>query len=43
MGIQMKVIYHGKAKDFSWELTTRVWLTMTRPIEKLEAVDFSKN
>ncbi len=44
MGIQMKVVYYGKAKDYSWKaLQIRVLLTMTRPVEKLEVVDFCKN
>ena len=38
------IVYSGKAKDYSWKvLQVKVWLTMTRKVEKLEPVDFSKN
>ena len=44
MGISMKVVYYGKAKDYSWKaLQIRVLLVWSRPVEKLEVVDFSKN
>lgn len=38
------LIYAGKAKDYSFKaLLYRVFWTLARPIEPLEAVDFSKN
>lgn len=37
------LIYKGKAKYFTLETITKAWLKLTRPIERLEAGDFSKN
>lgn len=37
------IIYNGKNKDFTAQAILAAWLAKTRPIEPLEAVDFSKN
>ena len=41
-GIEM-ILYSGKAKGMTREAITKAWLKLTREIEPLEAVDFSKN
>ena len=42
MGIQMKVVYHGKVRDLSLE---ELFLTFMfgRRTENLEDIDFSRN
>ena len=42
MGIQMKVVYHGKAKDLTLK---ELWLLYKfgRRTENLETTDFNKN
>lgn len=37
------ILYVGKAKGLTREAITRVYLKATKPIEQLEALDFSKN
>jgi hypothetical protein len=37
------ILYSGKAKNMTREVITKAYLKATRPIELLEAVDFSKN
>ncbi len=37
------ILYNGKAKDYSYQLLILAALKATRPIEKLEPCDFSKN
>jgi len=42
MGVAM-ILYNGKAKDYTYQLLLLAALRLTRPIEKLELCDFSKN
>jgi len=37
------ILYSGKAKDYSYKILLANYLKYTRPIERLEPVDFSKN
>ena len=37
------ILYSGKAKGMTREAITKAWLKLTREIEPLEAIDFSKN
>jgi len=37
------LLYTGKAKDLTYKMLLRNWVKQTRPLERLEAADFSKN
>jgi len=37
------ILWSGKSKDYNFKELLKVWIIMTRPIERLEAGDFSRN